>query len=356
MCRLQEESYFILAQAFLQGTITTGTMRIQLIPCLKQTRAEGGGYLSITVCGSGNILAYGLHRMSVEIQDTSEVAGIAHIHSIGYGLQACHRRILTRLQILIEDIIGIVGRDEPMHRQPHALTNKSRADVSEVATGHTGHGLALPPSTLQLGTGIEIIKALRQETCHIDAVGTGKTHVSREFGIHECALHKGLTVIKHAIHLQGCDVLAQCGKLTFLYGAHLTLGIQYIYMYAGHAQESVCYCRTCITRRGHKYIDQFVTATATDEMPQQTRHEACPYILESQGWAMEKFKRINTRSHLHQRYIETESVTYEGMQLLLRHIFSKETVGHLASYFLKGIVRQMSKEITGKRNDALWHV
>ena len=77
MCRLQEESYFILAQAFLQGTIATSTMRIQLIPCLMQTRAEGGGYLSITVCGSGNILAYGLHRMSVEIQDTSEVAGIA---------------------------------------------------------------------------------------------------------------------------------------------------------------------------------------------------------------------------------------------------------------------------------------
>ena len=44
------------------------------------------------------------------------------------------------------------------------------------------------------------------------------------------------------------------------------------------------------------------------------------------------------------------------MQLVLRHVLTKEAVGHAAFDILEGIVAQMGEKLGGEGYDALWHV
>ena len=61
---------------------------------------------------------------AIEIEDAGKVAGVAHVHGIGYGLHAGTGIILAGLQVVIENVIGIVGCDETLYRQPHPFAEE----------------------------------------------------------------------------------------------------------------------------------------------------------------------------------------------------------------------------------------
>ena len=59
-----------------------------------------------------------------------------------------------------------------------------------------------------------------------------------------------------------------------------------------YAEETIGNGTPRITGSSHKHID-LLLALFLDKVPQQTRHEAAAYILESQRRAMEKLQRID---------------------------------------------------------------
>ena len=76
-----------------------------------------------------------------------------------------------------------------------------------------------------------------------------------EFGIHEGILHQSLTIVEHAVNLNGCDILAESSKLALLYGADLSLGIKHIDVDTIDTQETVGYGRACIAGGGYEDIN-----------------------------------------------------------------------------------------------------
>ena len=55
----------------------------------------------------------------VKVVNTGKVARVAHIHRVGDGLNGWTRIVNTCLQIIVEDVIGVVGGYEPFDWQPH---------------------------------------------------------------------------------------------------------------------------------------------------------------------------------------------------------------------------------------------
>ena len=66
---------------------------------------------------------------SIEVIDTGEVAGVAYIHGIGKCLHTGLRMIFSGLEILVEDVVGIVGGDKATERQTHGVTEQTAASV-----------------------------------------------------------------------------------------------------------------------------------------------------------------------------------------------------------------------------------
>ena len=110
-------------------------------------------------------------RTIIQIKYTGKVARISHVHSVS---NCCNRRtgiVFTCLQILIENIVAVVGSNETLHGQSHFLSEQSCGDISEVSARYTDDGVIRFSDTLQLSVCIEIIKCLRQETGYIDGIG-----------------------------------------------------------------------------------------------------------------------------------------------------------------------------------------
>ena len=108
-----------------------------------------------------------------------------------------------------------------------------------------------------------------------------------ELSIHEGGFDECLTVVEHAVHLYRCDVLAQRGELALLYGTYLSFGVEHIYVYAVHSQESVGYSRTGIAASGHQHVYLFVIVLLLDKVLQQSGHKSSAYILKCQRWSVE---------------------------------------------------------------------
>ena len=119
-----------------------------------------------------------------------------------------------------------------------------------------------------------------------------------EFLVHKCTLHQCLTVVEGTFHLDGCDVLAERSKLTFLYGAHLSFWIEHIDMDTLYAEESIGHSRPCVAARCHQHVHLVVAPFLTNEILKQACHEACAYILESQCGAVKEFQTIDIVLHL----------------------------------------------------------
>ena len=166
MCRFEEEAYLAFAKAFFKGTVSARSVWIELVACGVETLAHGLGYLGVAVCGSRDVGHDGCVALAVEVVDAGEVAGVAYVHGVGYGLGAGAWAVDSALEIVVEDVVGIVGGYETADGEPHAFAEEGGADVAEIAAGHARHdGLA---EFLELGVGIEIVEALGQEACHVD--------------------------------------------------------------------------------------------------------------------------------------------------------------------------------------------
>ena len=155
-----------------------------------------------------------------------------------------------------------------------------------------------------------------------------------QFIIHERLFYQSLAVVKHTINLNGCDVLAQCGKLAFLYFAYLTFGVEHIHVYAVNAQKAIGYGRSCVATGSNEHIYLFVTLL-TNKVLQQAGHEACAYIFKGEGRAVEQFQTVDVRLNLYQGAVEGQRVIYNLFEVVGSHIFSEEGLSHLISYLLK---------------------
>ena len=181
---------------------------------------------------------------------------------------------------------------------------------------------------------MEVVERLWQETGHVNAVGTGQAQAGIQFAVHEGVFHQGLAVVEGAVYLKGCDIAAQGSELLLLYLTHLAFGVEHIDADALHAQETVGYSAARIARRSHKNVD-LASALSADEVPQKASHKASTHILEGKRGPVEEFERVDTAGDRHKRYIETERVTHQFVQRILRDVIAKESIGHTA-----GDVRQ----------------
>ena len=125
---------------FYKSLISACSMRIEDITCLFITLTHRLLDLFVTICGTtdkvGNTMMCCLTGKSVilaiEVDYTSEVRGIAHIHCVCKCLDRWLGIIFARLQILIEDIIGIISCDETLYRKSHLMAKECCTDISEV--------------------------------------------------------------------------------------------------------------------------------------------------------------------------------------------------------------------------------
>ena len=285
-------------------------MRIEHVACLLVAFLHGGSNLVVAISSSRYVVAdFGMRRL-VKVEYACKVAWVAHVHSVSYSLNTCLWRINARKQIVVEDVVGIVGCNKMLYWQSHALRKESGCDIAEVATWHTDSQVVCFAQLLSLCIGIEIIECLRQEACHVDRIGRSKVHVTLQLFIHKRTLHQSLAVVEHSIHLNGCDVFAKSCKLALLNLAHFSLRIEHIDMYAINTKETVGYGRTCVARCCYEHVD-LLFAFALNEIAKQASHEACANILEGEGRAMEEFKRIDVVFHLYDRSFESQSVEYD---------------------------------------------
>ena len=99
-----------------------------------------------------------LVTVRVQGEDTGEIARVAHIHGIGQRGNTGPRRITTGLQVLIKDIVPIVGGDILIDRQTHLLRQQAGRQIPEVSAGNAGDKAGI--RLFQTSIGMEIIKRL----------------------------------------------------------------------------------------------------------------------------------------------------------------------------------------------------
>ena len=262
--------------------------------------------------------------------------------------------VFSRLQIIVEDVVGIVGCNETLHRQTHHLAEQSGRDVAEISARHAYHQLVSLTELLHLGIGVEIVKCLRQETGHIDGIGRSQLHVAVQFLIHESVFHQSLAIVEHAVHFEGGNVLPQCGKLAFLDGTHLAFRIKYIHVDTFHTQKTVGNGTPCITGSSHQHI-HLIAPFLLDEVSQKAGHETRPHVFKGQRGTMEKFQGIDVLRHFHHRTVETQRVVHDLFQRIGRHVLSEESVRHAVGHFLKRKVLYLVEERLRKMPDDLGH-
>lgn len=70
---------------------------------------------------------------------------------------------------------------------------------------HTTH--CLPCRTFQLSIGIKVIECLRQETRHVDGIGTGQLQMFVELAVHKSGFNQSLAIVERTIDLNSRDIL-----------------------------------------------------------------------------------------------------------------------------------------------------
>ncbi len=177
-----------------------------------------------------------------------------------------------------------------------------------------------------------------------------------ELSIHEGGFDECLTVIEHAVHLYCRDVLAQRGELALLYGADLSFGVEHIYVYAVHAEETIGNGAAGVAGCGNEHIDLAALALLLQEVLQQSRHKACTDILECQRGAVKQFQRIDIVCHGNYGAIECQRVIHNLLQGISLHVFSEECVSNGIGYFLKRHLLDVVKEFLWQSLDILGHI
>ena len=271
-------------------------------------------------------------RTAIQVEHTGKVARITHIHRIGNGGNGRTGIVLSCLQILIENIILIVGGDKTADGQAHLFAEQACSNVTKVSARHTDDGILCPAGLLQLRIGIKVIECLRQETCHVDRVSRGQQQPFVQFVIHKGCFHQRLAVVKRSVHLQGCNIPPQRSELFFLYLADFSLRIEHIHMNPLYPQKAIGYRTTGISGSGNEHIHLF-PPLFPDEVSQQTGHKPSTYIFKSQCRTVEKLQGIDVLLHRHQRDIKIQRIINDLFQRFRRNIFSKESICHPVSNF-----------------------
>ena len=155
MCGLEEDACFIIVQLFLQRAVAAGTVGVEDVAGAGVAVAHGLGDLVVGVGGAGDErpcftpfcqggeglrdVARFQNRLhigtAVEVEDAGEVGGVADVHGIGYCLLRGLRGVDAGLEVVVEDIVGVVGGNEAVDGKSHDVTEEGRADVAEVAGG-----------------------------------------------------------------------------------------------------------------------------------------------------------------------------------------------------------------------------
>ena len=174
--------------------------------------------------------------------------------------------------------------------------------------------------------------------------------------VHEGRLHQGLTVVEHAVHLDGGDVLAQRRELALLDGAHLTLGVEHIDVDAVDAQEAVGNSRACVAAGSHQHVHLLPGTLLADEVLQQTGHEAGANVLERQRGAVEQLKGVDAVCYLRYGAVERQRVENDVLQGILVNILAKEGAGHVVGNVLELHVLNVVEEDLRQLLDFLRHI
>ena len=174
-----------------------------------------------------------------------------------------------------------------------------------------------------------------QEPCHIDGIGRSQFHRIVEFLVSKSRFYQPLAIIEIAVHFYGRDVLTECRELALLYFAHFAFRVEHVNLDAVYSQKTVCHCAACISRRGNQHVYFAGVVFLADEIRQQPRHEPCPYVLESQGRTVEKFKAVNIVFHLYYRNVETHGIVHDFFQCVFFHVLAEECIRNRVRYFLQ---------------------
>ena len=351
MRRLEEYARFTGLQAFRKSTVAARPMRVEKItgrsPRLRNRLAN----LFVRIGSAGNIGGNGGMGISVEVDDTGEIARIAHVHGIGDGGDGRTGSVCAGLQIPVKNIVAVVGGDETLHGKPHLLGKQSGGNIAEIAARHANNHILRFSDTFQLRVRIEVIEGLGKKAGHIDGVGGGEGKVSVKLFIHESGFHQCLTVVECPVHFNRRDVPSQRGKLFFLYFTYFPLRIKHVHANPFHAEEAVGYGTSRIAGGSHQHID-LPMPLLPDEITQQARHEPCAYIFEGERRSVKEFQRINILRHPYQRDVEIQCIAYDLAQNIRRNIFTEEGFRHTKRCFLKRkridrIVKLLRKSFDG---------
>ena len=78
--------------------------------------------LFIRISRTRDIRCYGSMTVTVQCQYTGKITWISHIHCIGNSSYGRTRIVFSGLQVLVENIIPVIGCNKTLDRQAHAFT------------------------------------------------------------------------------------------------------------------------------------------------------------------------------------------------------------------------------------------
>ena len=125
MSSFEENTHFAFLQTLAKRTITHCTMRVAKIACFLVGSTDALSNLLVGIGASTDIGTNGSVVFLIQVVNTSEVRRVAHVHRICNGLNGRTRIVFACLQIIVEDVVGIVCGNETLHRKSHTLAKES---------------------------------------------------------------------------------------------------------------------------------------------------------------------------------------------------------------------------------------
>lgn len=135
-----------------------------------QASRQSPANLLVVVAGSGYVGPDRFERTAVQVEYAGEIARIAYVHRIGDRSDRRPGLVISRLQIVIENIVPVIGRNEPLHWQSHPFGEQSRRQIAEIAARHADDDRSRQAGLAQPGIGVEIVERLRQKARDVDRI------------------------------------------------------------------------------------------------------------------------------------------------------------------------------------------
>ena len=168
MRSFNEYTSFIILKLLLKASVCHSSMRVEqishIVICLLYCLCN----LFVGIAATANVAANCIVRIAVKVENASKVARISYIHSIGNCRNRLARLVAACKQILEENIVTIVCRNETLDWQSHCLANQRSTNIAEISTWHSHYNVVERLFALcELGIGKEIVEHLGQEAGHI---------------------------------------------------------------------------------------------------------------------------------------------------------------------------------------------